>query len=42
MHNFNPNSIEISRGHFIDGTLVAGGNEKLPVRRPSDNQIYVP
>src|SRR6185369_15965293 len=24
----------------IDGTLVAGNGDTLPVRRPSDNQVY--
>jgi len=40
MLDFNPNDIAVPNGHFIDGTLVAGNGDTLPVRRPSDNQVY--
>lgn len=40
MLNFNPSDIAIPNGHFIDGTIVSGRGETLPVHRPSDNQIY--
>ena len=40
MLDFDPNDILVPKGHFIDGALVAGDGDSLPVRRPSDNQIY--
>ena len=40
MLDFNPNDIAVPRGHFIDGALVDGDGQTLPVRRPSDNQVY--
>ena len=40
MLDFDPNDIPVPKGHFIDGALVAGEGDSLPVRRPSDNQIY--
>ena len=40
MLDFDPNAIAVPNGHFIDGALVAGDGETLPVRRPSDNQVY--
>ncbi|HEX7761674.1 MAG TPA: aldehyde dehydrogenase family protein [Caulobacteraceae bacterium] len=38
--DFNPADIAIPKGHFIDGALVETTGERLPVRRPSDNQVY--
>src|SRR5258708_2062241 len=40
MLDFDPNEIECPKGHFIDGTLVDEGGERLAVRRPSDGQVY--
>lgn len=39
MFDFNPDEITVPNGHFIDGRCVEGGT-KIPVRRPSDSQIY--
>ncbi len=40
MLDFNPNDIQVPRGHFIGGEIVNGGGDLLPVRRPSDSAIY--
>ena len=40
MLDFHPDDVRFPNGHFIDGELVNGGGHTLPVRRPSDNQIY--
>jgi aldehyde dehydrogenase (NAD+) len=40
MLDFDPNTVSVPNGHFIDGTLVTEGGDTLPVRRPSDNHVY--
>lgn len=39
MYDFDPDSIRIPCGHFIDGRVVAGTGGTLTVRRPSDSAI---
>jgi aldehyde dehydrogenase (NAD+) len=39
MYDFEPNSVRIPNGHFIDGRLIEGAGNTLVVRRPSDNAV---
>lgn len=38
--DFDPRSITVPTGHFIDGEAVHSGHNALPVARPSDGQVY--
>lgn len=40
MFDFDPKMVLVPNGHFIDGAIIAGNGETLPVRRPSDNAPY--
>ncbi|PZM16396.1 aldehyde dehydrogenase family protein [Rhizobium tubonense] len=40
MLDFNPDDVIVQNGHYIDGALVLESSDSLPVRRPSDNQVY--
>lgn len=40
MLDFDPDSVPLLSGHFIDGSLVVGDGEGLEVRRASDGKIY--
>lgn len=40
MPAFNPNELDVPRGHYIGGNLVAGDSASLPVQRPSDGVVY--
>uniref|UniRef100_A0A9E8A446 Aldehyde dehydrogenase family protein n=1 Tax=Bosea sp. NBC_00436 TaxID=2969620 RepID=A0A9E8A446_9HYPH len=40
MLDFDPDSVPLLSGHFIDGALVTGEGEGLEVRRASDGKIY--
>ena len=40
MDSFDPRTIELPLGHFIAGSLLDEGGERLDVRRPSDGIIY--
>ncbi|HMR33494.1 MAG TPA: aldehyde dehydrogenase family protein [Geminicoccaceae bacterium] len=40
MLDFDPDSVPVRSGHFIDGALVADEAERLEVRRASDGRIY--
>lgn len=39
MRDFDPTTIQVTTGHFIDGEAIAGG-ETIPVARPSDLVDY--
>ena len=40
MLDFDPATLELPRGHFIDGALQADPREPIAVRRPSDGAVY--
>lgn len=40
MLDFDPATLELPRGHFIDGALRADPNARIAVRRPSDGAVY--
>ena len=40
MLDFDPVTLELPRGHFIDGALQADPNTPIVVRRPSDGAVY--
>jgi aldehyde dehydrogenase (NAD+) len=40
MLDFDPDSIEVLPGHFINGRRTATGDDTLDVRRPSDGRVY--
>lgn len=40
MLDFDPATLELPRGHFIDGALQADPSEPIAVRRPSDGAVY--
>ena len=40
MLEFNPDSIEVPAGHFINGARSSAGQGLLAVRRPSDGRAY--
>lgn len=40
MLSFDPNSVKIPPGNFIDGRSILISGEGVPVRRPSDGYIY--
>jgi aldehyde dehydrogenase (NAD+) len=40
MIDFDPNTVEFERGHYIGGKFVADGSDAIPVVRPSDGRVY--
>ena len=40
MLDFDPATLELPKGHFIDGALLADPREPIAVRRPSDGAVY--
>ena len=40
MLDFDPATLELPRGHFIDGALQADPRDPIAVRRPSDGAVY--
>ncbi len=40
MLDFYPATLELPKGHFIDGALKPDPNEPIAVRRPSDGAVY--
>jgi aldehyde dehydrogenase (NAD+) len=37
--SFDPNSLELLKGHYIDGSVVEMSGDEIPVLRPSDHQL---
>lgn len=40
MHNFDPTTIRIPAGHFVNGVRREFADQMLAVRRPSDGRVY--